>query len=54
MKILKVDRTDNQYIFCSDEDGKMYALDPKEVPSGTRVKDTLLIDEEGNIKIQKA
>lgn len=54
MKTLKVDRIDTQYVFCTDKDAKMYALDPKEVPNGVKSKDILVIDDNGTITLQRA
>jgi len=54
MKVLTIDRFDENYAICEDENGAFFAVEKSEVPENTCEGDVLTIDDEGNICIDIA
>lgn len=53
MRTLTVERLDSVYVFCSDAEKKLYAIEQSELPAGVAVGNLLTIDDEGTITISK-
>ena len=51
MKILSIDRFENKYAICVDDNMSAFAITVEELPEGVKSGDVLVIDNEGNIKI---
>ena len=51
MKVLTIDRFDENYAICEDDDGTFFAVEKSEVPPNACEGDVLTIDDEGNICI---
>ena len=53
MRTLTVERLDSVYVFCSDAEKKLYAIEQSELPADVAVGNLLMIDEEGKITVCK-
>ena len=53
MRILKVEKLEGIYVFCSDSEKKMFAIEQAEAPAGVKPGDVLRIDDEGVITVEK-
>lgn len=51
MRTLIIDRFEENYAVCEDEDEKFFAIERTEIPDGAEEGDVLNIDEDGNICI---
>lgn len=52
MKKLIVDRIETEYVICTDDTGRFFAIPKEEAPKGVKKGDTLVIDSEGNISVE--
>lgn len=53
MRTLIVDRFENTYLLCEDEDRRLFAIESKELPEGVQGGDVLRISDEGVIAIDQ-
>ena len=51
MKILKVEKFEGIYVFCTDSEKKFFAIEQGEIPAGVKPGDKLQIDDEGNLTL---
>jgi len=51
MNFLSIDRFDGTYVFCEDENRKMFAISISELPSEAKEGDIICIDDDGQITI---
>lgn len=53
MRILIVDRFENTYALCEDQDRRLFAIERQELPEGVKAGDVLRISDEGEIAIDQ-
>ncbi len=53
MKTLIIDRFEENYAICEDDDGKFFALEKTEVPENVAEGDVLEIGDDGTIRINE-
>lgn len=53
MKSLKIDNFEREFAICTDKDKSFFAIELKELPSGTKKGDIIIIDDEGKISVKK-
>ena len=51
MKTLVIDRFENNYALCEDEERRMFAIERQELPAEAKEGDVLRISDEGEIKV---
>lgn len=52
MKSLKVDRIDNGYVICMDEENKFYGISVDELPAKAKSGDVIVINDSGEITVK--
>ncbi|MBQ7521696.1 MAG: DUF3006 domain-containing protein [Clostridia bacterium] len=53
MKTLIIDRFEENYAICEDDDGKFFALEKAEIPENVSEGDVLEIGDDGTIRINE-
>ncbi len=54
MKTLIIDRFENGYAICEDDNCNFFGIVLEEIPKGAKEGDVLNIDDEGNIAVNQA
>lgn len=54
MKNLIIDRFENGYAICEDDNAAFFGIDISEVPQGAKEGDVLTIDDVGNLTVNAA
>lgn len=54
MKTLIIDRFEENFAVCEDDDGSFFAIDISELPDGASEGDVLKLDDSGSISADKA
>lgn len=53
MRKLTVERIEGIYVFCADDEKKLYAIEQNELPSDIAAGNCLTIDDEGTVTVSK-
>lgn len=52
MKSLKIENFEREFAICADKEKSFFAIEQKELPSGAKKGDIIIIDDEGKITLK--